>query len=213
VCPPGTSSRARNLFWRAYPTGIVVLASHPFWIIYILDNQCPVGHRVRCGRCGDRAPTQILAQQFRTPVHFLYARSKITRISLHKHCIFDPIVILVHDSECPLQSVVVLPLWVYDQASGGYVMINLSIGNSTSTYLPPRTLVSPENTFDKLLTITSASGSTSTLAKLPIVSSTTIMNPYCQSPELNQWRASEQGIRREFTPQRSNRITGGAVSF
>jgi hypothetical protein len=59
-------------------------------------------------------------------------------------------------------------------------------------HLPPITLATPLNIFDKLLTTMSAYGRTSTLTKLPIVSSTTIKKSYLSASARRRGRSAER---------------------
>lgn len=67
-------------------------------------------------------------------------------------------------------------------------MVNIAarLSGRVSAYLPPRTFAVPEKTFDKLVRIMSAKGSTSTLSKPPIVSSIAIKKSYSSASARNR---------------------------
>jgi hypothetical protein len=69
-----------------------------------------------------------------------------------------------------LEDRIILRFWVQDKTKS---VLDLALHIQGGTYPPPMTLLSPLNTFVKLLTTMSARGSTLTFRKFPIVSSTT----------------------------------------
>jgi len=87
-----------------------------------------------------------------------------------------------------------------DRCSDCFVMFRLGIEYQARRYddqyggrgwrvnpmhLPPRTLAVPEKTFDKLVRMRSTKGSTSTLSKVPIVSSIAIRKLYSSASSRN----------------------------
>lgn len=72
------------------------------------------------------------------------------------------------------------------------------------------TFVSPLNTFVRLLTTTSAQLATSTLTKLPTVSSTMIRNPYSSASSLNLLRLGDLSKGFEGNSQNNDKIAGSS---
>jgi hypothetical protein len=80
------------------------------------------------------------------------------------------------------------------------------------THLPPITFVSPLNTLVKLLTTTSAQLATSTLTKLPTVSSTMIKNPYSSANSRSRRRFGDRSRGFDGNSQNKDRM-GGSSGF